>query len=330
MFRRTLATTFALALIGPFVATTARADSATDKASAEALFDEGRALVTQGKFAQACPKFEASERLDPGVGTMLYLADCYEHLGRTASAWAEFREAVSAAHNAGSLDREEVAKGRAAALEPKLSFLTIVAPAGQPPVVTRDGSRVDPAALGTAMPVDPGNHVIVATAPSKREWSTRVEVGANGARVSVTIPILPDDVAAPAVATAPPATAPSKAPKAEPAAEPGLSTQRVFAILAGGVGMVGLGAGTLFGMKASSSWSDAKSRCSPYPYCGPEGAALASDARSQANASTVLFIVGVAGVVGGGVLWFTAPDRNSEPGVALGAGPGSLFARGRW
>ena len=126
--------------------------SPADGAAARSLFDEARVLLQQGKAAQACPKLEESQRLDPGMGTLFNLADCYERLGRTASAWAEFREAVSAAHNAGSLDREQAAKQRAAALEPKLSYLTIVPPPGNAPAVTRDGSPVDAALLGDAGP----------------------------------------------------------------------------------------------------------------------------------------------------------------------------------
>jgi hypothetical protein len=111
----------------------------------------------------ACPKFEASLKLDPGLGAILNLADCYEKNGQTASAWAEFREASAAARASGSKDREDLARQRAAALEPKLSRLTIVV-GKQSAQVTRDGTSVDSAAFGTAMPVDPGKHVIEATA----------------------------------------------------------------------------------------------------------------------------------------------------------------------
>src|SRR5580765_1680975 len=89
------------------LASRARADEASDKAAAEGLFDEGRRLMAEGKYDEACPKLEASQRLDPGVGTMLTRADCLEKRGKTASAWAQLREASSAAHKAGSLEREE-------------------------------------------------------------------------------------------------------------------------------------------------------------------------------------------------------------------------------
>src|SRR5687768_6154338 len=81
-----------------------------DKATAEALFAEGRRLMSSGDFKTACPKFAASQKLDPGLGTSLNLADCYEKSGKTASAWAEFRDAAAAAHRVGSKDREQVAR----------------------------------------------------------------------------------------------------------------------------------------------------------------------------------------------------------------------------
>ncbi|HEX4478015.1 MAG TPA: hypothetical protein VH142_23165 [Polyangiaceae bacterium] len=304
----------------------AHAAGSGDIASAEALFDEGRKLMQSGQYSEACAKFESSQKLDPGVGTMLNLADCYEKVGKTATAWAEFREAISAAHTAGSADRATIAQQRAAALEPKLSYVTIVGWKGQTVVVTRDGTPVDAAMVGAAIPVDPGRHVIEASAPGKRTWSTSVDVGANGDRVSVSVPILPDEAGAAPVPVSPPP--PSTEPASSAEQHPG-STQRTVAIVAGSVGVAGVVVGTIFGIRASSKWSDAKSHCDPYPYCGASGVDAANSARSSANIATVAFIVGAAGIAGGAVLWFTAP-RATEGPVALGIGPGNLLVRGRF
>src|SRR5687768_7618823 len=85
------------------------AAGASDKAAAEALFDQGVRLMKQNNFADACPKLEESDRIDPAVGTLLYLGECYERVGKTASAWATFREAASIANNSNQADRARVA-----------------------------------------------------------------------------------------------------------------------------------------------------------------------------------------------------------------------------
>src|SRR5690349_11629781 len=104
----------------------ARAEGgASDKASAEALFDDALRAMKEGKYAEACPKLENSQRIDPGVGTLLYLADCYEKIGRTASAWATFREAQSQAEASGQAKRAKAARERVDKLDPQLSYLTI-------------------------------------------------------------------------------------------------------------------------------------------------------------------------------------------------------------
>src|SRR5687767_5825288 len=93
------------------------AASAENAAAAESLFNEGKKLSTQGKWQEACLKFEESQRVDPGIGTLFQLANCHEKVGRTATAWAEFREVAASAKASGQGAREKVARERAAALE---------------------------------------------------------------------------------------------------------------------------------------------------------------------------------------------------------------------
>ena len=311
----------------------AHAQGAGDKAAAEALFDEGRKLMTSGDYAVACPKLEASQALDPGVGTMLNLADCYEKSGRTASAWAQFRETSSAAHKAGSLERERVARQREQQLEPKLSYLTIVTWKGQDVRVARDGIPIDAAVLGTAIPVDPGKHVVSASSSGKRSWSTDVTVGTLSDRVSVSVPILPDEPeqAGPVLAqeAQPPASKTTVADSGSAAHDSG-STRRILAIVAAGVGVVGLATGTIFGVKAASTWSDAKASCDPYPYCGEKAPKLSKDAAESGTISTIAFVVGGVGLAAGALLWFMTPARPTEAHAALDVGPGSVTVHGRF
>lgn len=303
---------------------------ARDKAAAEALFDEGRKLMAAGDYAAACPKFAASQALDAGVGTQLNLADCYEKLGKTASAWALFRETSAAARSAGSPERERIARERAAALEPQLSYLTIMAPAEAENVtITRDAMRLDAAAIGSALPVDPDDYEIAASAPGKRPWSIRVRV-APTSRVSVNVPLLEDEplvaekTAAELRAMEPQLTA--AAATAQPPAPS--STQELIGIIGTGAGVAALAVGGLFGLKAATTWSDAKANCDPYPYCGEDGQRLANDAQQSATISTIATVAGGVLLAGGLVLWLTAPGEPRETETALLVGPGSVELRG--
>src|SRR5262245_54130263 len=181
--RRRLRVAGLAAAIGLLAVEPAHAQDASGKAAAEALFEQGVQLMKAGRFAEACPKLETSQRVDPGVGTLLYLAECYEKLGRTASAWATFREAESVARAQNQADRARTAQARAQKLEPELSYLTVnVAPEAKVEglVVRRGGINVLPELYGVAAPVDPGVVEIEAGAPGYRRFSTQVKVGAKG------------------------------------------------------------------------------------------------------------------------------------------------------
>jgi hypothetical protein len=321
---------YALVLVSTWAAlgAHARAEGASNKAAAEALFDEARKLMAEQQYAAACPKLEASQALDPGVGTLLNLADCYEKSGKTASAWAQFRETVSAAHKAGSSERERVARMRVQELEPKLSYLTIDTWRGQEIKVSRDGAVIDAAVLGTAIPVDPGIHVIEASASGKRSWSTRVSVGELADRVSVSVPILPNESPEPSPSVKRELSAPQPSAATNHAPKATGSLQRMLAIAVAAVGVAGIATGSVFGIQAASNWSDAKAHCDPYPYCGDAGRKLGKDAAQSGTISTLAFIVGGVGLASGAVLWFTAPAPASEAHAALDLGPGTVTLHG--
>src|SRR3954464_2718599 len=125
----------------------------TDEAAARALFAEARRLAAAGDYADACPKFEASFRLNPGIGTNFNLADCMEHTGRIATAWARFLDVAAATRLAGQPEREQVARDRAAALEPHLAHLTVRVAAPAPGlVIARDDVDLPPSSWEMAVP----------------------------------------------------------------------------------------------------------------------------------------------------------------------------------
>ena len=303
-----------------------RAQNAEEAATAEALFREGRALMSEGQHKEACAKFAASQRLDPSIGTLLNLADCNERTGKTASAWAQFLEAETLSRRAGSERRERVARERAAALEPRLIRLTIIVPervrvAGLK--VKRDDAEVDPAAWSSGYPVDPGRHVIIVTAPGKREWRTTIEARQEGERIEVTVPSLgdapgvskrleqPGAPASPAAAPTDPATpAAPAAPAPAPLSVAEGSDQRAIGLVIGGVGLVALAAGSVFGLSANSKWSDAD--CSGGVCSTPSDQQLSEEANRNADIATVSFIAGSAVLTLGVVVYLTAPTDPEQ------------------
>lgn len=286
--------------------------------------------MASAHYAEACPKFEASQQLDPGLGTLLNLAECYEKLGKTASAWAEYREAIPLARAAGSKVRQDLATERAQALESRLSMLTIRAMSGGDDSagldIRRDGIPVQAAELGSPIPVDPGSHTIEAIAPGKQKWTSTVQV-ADASKLTVQVPTL--SRLAEGAAEPTPGTKPVNAPPGDDGAHASSgSSQRTAALVVGAVGVVGVGLGAVFGLGASSKWSDAKSHCSAYPYgCDKQSLDAQSSAKSKASMATVAFIVGGAALGSAAVLWFTA-DTGHEKNLAVGVAPGAAFVRG--
>lgn len=303
--------------------------SAESKAAAEALFDEGKKAMSAGDYASACQKFEQSDALDPAIGTELNLASCYEKAGRTASAWATFRRAAALAKAKKQPDREKLARKRAEELEASLSRLTIVVPdAARVPglVVTRNGSEVGSELYGQPVPLDPGTLTIEAKAPGKIAFSTKVDLSAKASQ-SVTVPELaadPNAGSVPPVETGeqpppvvtPPANPPPPDPYEPPPTEDSPSSgssQRTIGLVVGGVGVVGLAIGGVFALKAQSKNDDSKNEClaNDENQCSARGVELRDEARSAGNVATVAGGLGLAALIGGAVLYFTAPSGKS-------------------
>ena len=312
--------------------------------TAEALFEEARSLVAAGKFTEACPKFADSERLGPSVATLLNLANCWEKAGHSATAWATYREAASAANAAGRKDYLATAQRRADGLASKLARLTItVAQPAPGQQVKRDGIPVDSAEWNLGIPVDTGPHTVDASAPGRKSWSITVDVAQDGAQSTVGIPPLeeaPADAApAPTAPVAPEAasSAVTSAPPSEPVtASSGGGTQRVVGAIVAGVGVVGLGVGGIFALGAKSKYNDSLKNCegpANPDLCSAAGISQRDDARSAGNVATVFVGVGAAALVAGGIIFFTAPRSTSGSSAAtLQVIPtlGGVVARGAW
>jgi hypothetical protein len=324
------------ALAGIAGSRVARAD---DSAAAQALFDQAKKAMAAHRYADACPKLEESERLQEAVGTLLNLADCYEHEGKLASAWSKYIEVASKARAAGQGARARIARDRAAALAPKLSNLVVdVPPANRADglEIRRDGTVVGQAEWGEALPADAGTHAMEATAPGRQPWSQTVLVADGATTARVTVPELErtpvEPMQVPTAATVPesPPPVPATAPAAEPAHTNGL---RIAAIVVGGVGIVGVGVGSAFGLMSLGKHNDASNLCpAPGPCRDSAGVTAWRSANDFGNVSTIAFIAGGVGLAGGTVLWLLAPKNGAprETTAGLVVGPASVGWRGTW
>ncbi len=277
------------------------ASAAGDTAAAQALFEEARALMAKGDYTNACKKLEGSQALDPGPGTQFNLALCYEKSGRTASAWAAYLEAA-AAYRATDKDWEAKANARAAQLAPTLAKVTITAAKPPPDLkVTRDGKAINASEIGAAIPLDPGHHVIEATAAHRSKFSSSFDLAAGASR---TVDIVLTDEAA---VTEPP-----------PLAKSDGSFQTTAAYVASGVGIAGLVLGSVAGLVAKGKNDDSKDACPNDGVCTNDAALRSNNqAHDWATVSTIGFISGAVLVAAGVVLWVTAP-KSKTVGIANG------------
>lgn len=298
-----------------------------DKVRAEALFDEGRRLMAARDYASACPKFVESQSLDPAPGTTLNLATCYERAEKLASAWEAFRSAESAAQTAGQKDRAAYARKKAAKLQPELSRLTITVPQSAQVAgleIRCVGEPLQPPEWGVAVPRDGGGYEIVATAPGKKSWTTRVELKPKGDSLVVDVPPLEDAPAPPPVAQNPPTppngrehTAVVEIPTT-PKEEQRGGMQRVLGFAIGGAGLVSAGIGGALALVAKSQYEKAAGE--GFPARDTDSAS----AVGTGNAATILVLAGGAVTAAGVVVWLTAPRAT----VTVGTNGRDLLLRG--
>jgi len=295
----------ALALAFALVVSVAPSAHAGDSAAAEALFVDGRALLQAKKYDEACPKLAESQRLDPATGTLLALALCYEGQGKVASAWAAYVEAASRSHDEKNAARESAAKERVAALEPKLPRLLLsLAPGADKPAgltIQRDGAPVGEGTLGTAIPVDPGEHTVYAIATGKQPFTRTIRV-AEGETQRLAIGPLVD--------------AASPAEKDDAKGRPSFFTPvRTAGVAVGALGIVGLGvAGGLTGAAASKN-AESNKDCNGN-VCGPVGLPLRKEARSFGDGATATLIAGGVLAAAGVVLVIVGGPKSSGSGAS--------------
>ncbi len=280
---------------------------ADDAAAAEALFQQGKQLAKDGKWAEACPKFKGSYKLEKGLGTLIALAHCYESINKVASSWSRWKAALEWAKRDGD-PRVDYITQRIETLDPRLPYVRLVV---SNPVVTltveRDGSAVPAEAFGAKLPVDPG--------PLKvRVLRGKVLLEEKSAEAKeASVVEVPLDLAAIDKAHPPPKEAiPPPPPPPPPPYDP---LQRNLGLIVGGVGAAAVlvAVGLEIGAVIKKGQADEPDAC-VNGFCAPQGLEAAETAATLAEAGQWVGIAGLVGFAVGATVFFTAPsDKSKEP-----------------
>lgn len=311
---------------------------AQDAATAGALFDKGVADMQAGVFETACPAIEESQKLDPHPGTLFTAAECQAKWGKLATAVAHYQDYVGvvsrlpddqqARHHA----RVETANAQIAKLKPSVPLLTLSLPATAPAgtAVSRDGVQLQGAALGLALPVDPGEHVIVTRAPGGQDSTISISL-APGQSKQLELTVTAAPLAAP---VAPPA-APEAGTNSESALPHPTHTgeqvrSKTPAYIIGGIGVAGIVVGGVTGFMVLGKKSTVSSQCTDH-LCSPAGVNAANSGKTLGLVSDIGFGVGIAGLATSAILLLTQPKAESSAQVPrwqplLAGTPGGAWA----
>jgi tetratricopeptide (TPR) repeat protein len=288
------------------------------------LFEQGRALARDGKYAEACEKFARSLELDPAIGTQLNYADCHEKLGRHAEAWRLF-DGVADAEKITNPTRARFARERADALLPKLGVIVLELATPDAPrlAVSIGGRKLEPAPVIREI-VAPGDVAIAVTVATGAPFQRTERVDA-GKTVTIEVPAFAAD----------PAIAEPSGPRAETTGGQRRRSRVLVAYGVGAAGALSLVSGVVVGLRArgdyNAQFEGAMPNCvdlASGPVCNEAGFAAQNDAISLANVGTVLGVVGIAAIAGGAVLYLTAPkDVAVAPSVSAQSAGVSLIGR---
>lgn len=296
-----------------------------DPVAADYLFREARKAARAGDYAKACPLFVDSLRLDPGTGVLMNLADCEEHLGKVASAWEHWREALDTLHGKND-KRASLAKRKIATLEKRLPRLTLRLDPGAPPDtrVERDGLEIGGSAIGLPVPVDPGTHKIIVRAPRHEDRTYTIALHeAQVAEQSVSPGADGPDRSAsttPSSFTSSFSNDPNAPPPPPP--PPSGGAARVVGYGLVGVGIVGLGVGAVAGLVALDKKNTVQQHCQADPAGGvgcsdQTGLDAAATGRTMSTVSTIGFAAGAASVAVGVVLLVTTGRSGGTTAATL-------------
>lgn len=294
-----------------------RLAAAQDATRADETFHAGRTLMDSGKLAEACPKFEESQRADPAAGTLLALAYCQELSGLLASAHGSYLAAADLAAKEGQTERQKAAARKAEELGKRVSTLTISVPTALSQLaglkVRRDGLEVERTTYNVAMPLNGGTHAIEVTAPGLERWAGVITLRSELDHKTLQLPALEPEQDTLIELTGPRRPTPATGPRpAAPFESASVRRMRQASVGLGLASAAAVGIGVTFGLAAKSR-NDASNRDGHCDNSGCDafGADRREAALDAARVATWSFVA--AGALGATaiILYFKAENTPS-------------------
>lgn len=271
----------------------------------------GREAFNAGDYETALGLFRKAYELYPAPTVALYEARTLENLGlllEAVDAYARITRAEvsnSAPPQFGEAIDEARSEGAAlAARVPKLVVEVRGTSVDDPQLrVVINESPLSSAAFEHPHGLNPGTYHITATVGGERQTSAEVTLAPGQTRRVVLnlSPASADPLALEAMTNVPVGSEPSD-----------LNAPPALAYVAGGVGIVGVGAGVITGLLANNHYDEAKRLCDDGDRCSSPGLDAADAFRTWRMVSSISYGIGAAGIATGVVLWLTSDD--SEPG----------------
>jgi hypothetical protein len=292
---------------------------------AETSFAEGVKLMRADHCVDAIAKFQESQRLAPASGTALNLAYCQARLGRIASAWLTYRQAIALAEAQSKPEHARIARTEGDKLEPELPRLTLVVPKrdGTPPSIELDDEPLPPEMWSVPIPVDPGTHGITVNVNATHAWQTSVTMERRE-RKTIEVPRATlDNASAETTRRVPVPDAParprteSSAPSRAEGVHGASSTQRTWALVLGGVGTAAVVTGAALFTSARLEYDGVGDHCTGNA-CDDEGFSARHAAATRARVSYFV-LAGGGALLGASLVLFLTSDRRSATSVSAGS-----------
>lgn len=178
--------------------------------------------------------------------------------------------------------------------------------------VAMDGSTLDQHYSGAAFEADPGPHTFRVIAPGYEPLEKQIVLRDADKLRAETLTLVPvGGVAKPRAGPTAPDVAPS-----------GTSTTRVVSYAVGGLGILGLGVGSVLGLVAKGENDEAFKECKDAPTACTNDAAITKSEASydKAAVATGVFIGGAVLLAGGVTLFFLSGKSDRVRVQATGSG----------